>query len=63
MDDKEEADEAYKHLANFIKKEMKDKLKLGKSNANGNNHTRNKCPKKPYWNETLSCKWNTVCEN
>lgn len=42
---------------------MEDKLKLCKSNAHGNNHRRNKSPKKPYWNETLSCKWNTACAN
>lgn len=62
MDDKEEVDEVYKYLVNFIKEEMKDKLKLGKSNVNGNNYIRNKCLKKFYWNEILSCKWNIVCE-
>lgn len=42
---------------------MEDKLKLCKSNAHGSTQQRNKCPKKPYQNDTLSCKWNTVSEN
>lgn len=50
-------------IAKFIKEEMEDKLKLCKSNAHGSTQQRNKCPKKPYQNDTLSCKWNTVSEN
>lgn len=50
-------------IAKFIKEEMEDKLKLCKSNAHGSTQQRNKCPKKPYQNDTLSCKCFTVSEN